>query len=207
MTTTVKPSNNVDIGSASVKTPALEKTSEAKKGNSIKDLVYDILHKITGNVKTGNSFVVHKELDGTFRWFGIVTNKWKDREGETLTDMAHVEFKNFLDQHPEYAPELWTWHTPGSARKHKADWWEYTSGFFLYSGVLTEAEAKVYEKNIGEPIGMSHGFYVLEKVGPYILKYRTFEVSELPLANAANGFTSFSRIKEEGHMFSQRKRS
>lgn len=156
--------------------------------------------------ETKDGFVVFKQQDGQYRWFGWATNKWKDKEDEILTDIAHREFIEYLDKNPGKAPELWVWHTPGTARKNKADWWDYAHGFTMYSGLLMEEEAKAYENQEVE-VGMSHGFYVLQKVGPYILKYRTFEVSELPLTAAANPYTNFHVLQEEmKEMFSPAKR-
>lgn len=154
-----------------------------------------------------SGFKITKDIEGNYRWFGWVTNKWLDRDKEIITDSAHREFLEYLDEHPQEAPELWTWHTMGTARKNKADWWDYADGFFMYSGILTEEEAKTYEKN-PEPVGMSHGFYVYAKQGRFILKYRTFEVSDLFLDSAANPYTDFISIKEENEekMFSTRKR-
>jgi hypothetical protein len=196
MTKFVKPSTESDM----------EVKTTGTKANWFSGLITDIVKRLTNKEDQKSAFIVTKELDGSYRWFGVVTNKWKDRDGDILVDSAHVEFNEFLDANPQYAPELWTWHTPGTARKHKADWWDYYKGFFLYSGPLTEEEGLEY-KETNEPIGMSHGFYVIEKVGRFILKYRTFEVSELPLESAANPFTSFQIKEEQKSMFSQRKRA
>lgn len=155
-----------------------------------------------------SGFFVQKDLSGNWRWFGWVTNNFIDREEEILVDSAHKEFSAFLDENPDEAPELWSWHTPGTARKFRADWWDYADGFFVYSGPLTEEEAKQYQALEGKDIGMSHGFYVLKRIGKYILKYRTFEVSDLPREVAANPYTQFNveRIEEE-KMFTERKRA
>lgn len=159
-----------------------------------------------GEIKeVGSSFKVFKQADGQYRWFGWVTNKWIDREDEILTDSAHVEFYNYLEANPEDAPELWVWHTKGTARTSKADWWDYANGFFMYSGLLTEDEAKRYTST-SEELGMSHGFRVLGRIGKYITKYRTFEVSELPHEVAANPYTNFIIEEEETKMFTARKR-
>lgn len=143
------------------------------------------------------AFKIYKQVDGQYRWIGVVTNKFEDREKEILTDSAHIEFYNYLADHPEDAPELWIWHTPGTARKNRADWWEYKNGFFVYSGLLTQDEAQPYfELEADEELGMSHGFWVLKRQGKYITQYRTFEVSELPHKLAANPYTNFM-IQEE----------
>lgn len=155
-----------------------------------------------------SGFTVYKASDG-YRWIGWATNKWEDREGEILTDSAHKEFLNYLNENPDKAPELWVWHIPQTARKNKADFWEYTNGFFIYSGLLTEEEAMPYlNKKLKGRVGMSHGFWVLEKEGRFIKKYRTFEVSELPHARAANAYTDFEILMEEKDtMFSDEKRA
>jgi len=56
-----------------------------------------------------------------------------------------------------------------------------------------------------ENIGMSHGFQVYDRVGRYITKYRTFEVSELPLDVAANPYTEYMIKEEMNEMFTDRK--
>lgn len=141
-------------------------------------------------------FHVFKDDTGTWRWIGWTSNKFIDRDGEILTDAAHKEHLAFLDENPDMAPEHWVWHVPGTARQSKADWWEYNSGFFIYSGKLTEEEAKSYLDDDQSKIGMSHGFFVLERDGNLITKYRTFEVSELPLNRAANPYTNYGTIEE-----------
>jgi hypothetical protein len=168
---------------------------------NIKTLLLDIIFG-SQEKELEMSFVVFKQKGGKARWFGWTTNKFEDRDGEILTDAAHVEFREYLDNNPDKAPELWIWHTPGTARKNKVDWWEYSNGFFMYSGMLEADEIPPSSKEI---LGMSHGFYVIERQGRYITKYRTFEVSELPQENAANPYTGF-QIKEDMNMFTQRKR-
>jgi len=162
------------------------------------------------------SFIVRKEADGSYRWFGWVTNKWRDLDvlahpakgGEILTEAAHKEFIAYLDAHPDAAPELWAWHTPGT--KHgQADWWDYADGFVVMSGPLTEAAGKSFE-NETEPLGMSHGFFAIppwrDTANGLINKYRTFEASHLPLARAANPWTDFETIRKEAAMFNPEKR-
>lgn len=152
------------------------------------------------------SFYVFKDKNQKYRWFGWVTNKWRDRDEDILTDAAHVEFCQFLDAHPHLAPQRWTWHTPGTARKHQVDWWDYANGFFVYSGPLEESEVEADLKDLGIEIGMSHGFFVLEREGRYIRRYRTFEVSDLPLDKASNPYTELRIEEENKKMFSTHKR-
>lgn len=168
---------------------------------------------VAGNISGGveakqikhQDFRVFKDANDEWRWLGVVTNKFQDRDEEILTDAAHKEFCAFLDAHPEHAPVLMLWHTPGTERKNRADFWDYADGFFVYSGVLTDEEAESYKSSDdGTPIGMSHGFYPLQKNGKYISQYRTFEVSELPLENAANPYTLYEIRKEQENRMAEK---
>lgn len=153
------------------------------------DEVFDL-----STIATNTGFKVLKALDGSPRWLGWVSNKFIDREGEILTEDAHKDYINWLDRHPKAAPQLWTYHIPGTGRKHKADFWAYVNGFLILGGKLTEEEAKAFD-NLDVDLGMSHGFYVLSKQGNLINKYRTFEATVLPRRAAANPWTEFN-IKE-----------
>lgn len=154
-----------------------------------------------------NGLRIFKDTNGEYRYFAWVTNNFEDRDEEIIPDFAHKEFLSYLDRNPEEAPEFWSWHTLGTARKNRADWWEYANGFFMYSGILTEAEAKAFDNVDIDEIGMSHGFYAI-KLGKYIVKYRTFEISDLPRNQAANPFTgmNINKVMEENSMFTSKKR-
>lgn len=148
---------------------------------------------------------VFKDANDEWRWLGIFTNNFKDREGDIITAEAHKEFCAYLDANPEMAPSFRAWHIPGSDRKSKADLWAYDErGFFLIGGKLLEDEAcglkKAFENY--DNIGMSHGFYCLrDKENPRIItKYRSFEVSDLPLEKAANPWTEVAIILKELEM-------
>lgn len=140
------------------------------------------------------AFGVYKGVDGENYWLGIVSNNFKDRDGEIITESAHVEYMAYLDANPGKAPELWTWHTPGTGRKARATFWDYADGFTVFGGALTKAEASAYTP--GEVLGMSHGFSGT-KQGSLIVRYRDFEVSELPIDKAANPWTDFATIVKE----------
>lgn len=140
------------------------------------------------------AFGVYKGVDGEHYWLGIVSNNFKDRDGEIITEAAHVEYMGYLDANPGKAPELWTWHTPGTGRKARATFWDYADGFTVFGGALTKDEAAAYTP--GEVLGMSHGFSGT-KQGSLIVRYRDFEVSELPIDKAANPWTDFATIVKE----------
>jgi len=143
-----------------------------------------------------SGFKVLKALDGTPRWLGWVSNNRLDRQGEILTEKAHLDYIAFLDENPKAAPELWTWHIPGTGREKRADFWAYLNGFLLLGGTLTDGEAKAIESVDIDP-AMSHGFYVLDRSDNLINKYRTVEVTFLPRSAAANTWTEFTTLKEQ----------
>lgn len=140
-------------------------------------------------IATNTGFKVLQTESG-YRWLGWVSNKFIDREGEILTEDAHKDYVAWLDANPKAAPELWTYHIPGTGRKNRADFWTYLNGFLILGGKLTEQEAKAFESC--DELGMSHGFYVLDKQGNLINKYRTFEATVLPYQAAANLWTKFT---------------
>lgn len=164
------------------------------------------------------SFSVFKDKDGRDRWFGWVSNRWRDQDtvadpehgGEILTDDSHKDFVAWVDQNPEKRmPQLWPWHTKELAHKYRADWIDYTHGFLLMSGPLEKEEAeKIADVADTWDLGMSHGFYAIsrEKEGGLITKYRSFEVSYLPIEFAANQWTDFVTIMKEVKVMSDTKR-
>ena len=160
--------------------------------------------------KKASGFQVFKDKDG-FRWFGWVSNKFRDRDwpaepelgGQIITEEAHKEFVAWVDQDPKKRmPQLWPWHTLGGAHKERADWIDYTDGFLVMSGSLTEKEAELLT-GLGEEydLAMSHGLVRsddhYDKERGLIQRYRTFEASYLPREYAANEWTDIITIAKE----------
>lgn len=153
------------------------------------------------SAKNQNALVVLKDKKGEYRWFGWVSNNFKDRDGQIITEEAHKDYVGWLDEHPQFAPTFRIWHTPGTDRQKQADFWEYDNGFLMMSGPLTEKEAFALAKVAAkEKLGMSHGFYGTIKDEKYITYYRSFEVSDLPIAKAANPWTPLGVIEKEKEM-------
>jgi hypothetical protein len=162
-------------------------------------------------VKETSGIRVTKGVDGKPHWFGWVSNKFRDRDyaaspktgGEILTEEAHKDFVQWVYQNPaENMPQLWPWHLPEGAHKHRADWIDYADGFLVMSGPLTEKEAKLLT-NLGEEydLAMSHGLIRsdrhYDKERGLIQKYRSFEASYLPREFAANEWTDIQTIAKE----------
>lgn len=177
-----------------------------KDNNFLKDIL-----NMFKTSKKKSTFFIEKDLDGEYRWLGVSTNRYVDRENEILSDQAHKDFNEYLNEHPEWKVELQLWHTPQTAMKSPADWWDYDeeNGFFFFSGKLTKEEAEMLE-GIEDP-RMSHGFQVFARNGKIITKYLSNEVSVLPGKYVANPYTEFTSEyyfqKEEENMFSADKRA
>lgn len=153
-----------------------------------------------------NAILVEKDASGQWRAVLWVTNNFIDSDKEIIAEDAHKEYVKWLDENPDMTPAFVTWHTEGTARKEAVDFWAYENGFLIMSAPLTESEAsqllKSSEKN---DLGMSHGSLVFARDPKHhniITKYRMYEVSDLPLENAANPFTAieFDTMTKEVEM-------
>lgn len=145
-----------------------------------------------------HSFYLQKSADGSYSWFALVSNNFRDRDEEIITDAAHKDFVEYLDDGGT-PPELWYWHIPGS-RWGVADWWDYSDGVLAMSGTVDAGMEGVAEKMAeDDSLGVSHGFrYTYHDDGDGLIGwYRTFEVSPLPWSKAANPWTGFSTIAKE----------
>lgn len=155
--------------------------------------------------KEHNAILVEKGGDGNWRWVGWVSNNFIDWDGDIITEAAHKEYVEWWEKNRDVSPVFVSWHTPGTGRTAPVDFVTYENGFLVMSGPLTEAEATLLLKaQQTTDLGMSHGTFVFER-DPNdpraITKYRMYEVSDLPLENAANPFTDFQTItKEVGNM-------
>jgi len=148
-----------------------------------------------------SGFRVEKALDGSWRWFGWVSNKFRDRDapaepklgGQILSEAAHKEFVEWATADPKRMPELWPWHTKEGAHDLPADWIDYADGFLMMSGALTAKEAERVQRL------MSHGLinFDYDKKNGVIRKYRTFEASYLPREHAANEWTDIETLQKE----------
>jgi len=155
-----------------------------------------------------SAFIVRKGKDNQFHLVGHFSNRWRDDDfhadpehgGEIVAADAHKEYEKWLDKNPQHAPELWVWHTWGSAFKGRAEWWGFSGNFFWMSWPLTEKEAKgVQEWAAEEDLGMSFGFYALkyDVRDAVIERYRAFEASILPRDAAANKWTGISLVEDK----------
>lgn len=147
--------------------------------------------------------------DTRLRFIAVVSNNFKDRESEIITEAAHREYVSWATKESSY-PELWLWHAGPLSRWGQADWLDVSDGFLVASGLVDkgfeyiahnlEAQAKA-----GNPNGVSHGF-LCAKSGTQINRYRSFELSPLPITAAANEWTGFNIFAGEEMAFTPEKR-
>lgn len=164
-----------------------------------------------GESKKSSGIRIEKDAEGNSRWFGWVSNKWRDRDkpaepklgGQILTEEAHKEFVEWVWHNPKSRmPALWTWHVPGTAHKERADWIDYADGFLVMSGPLTKDDGELLIDLSKEyDLAMSHGLVTADRFYDeergLIERYRTFEASYLPREFAANEWTDFKTIAKE----------
>lgn len=148
--------------------------------------------------KEKQALTIQKDASGNWRWVGWASNNFVDWDGEIISEAAHKEYVSWWENNKEFSPMFITWHTPDTMRKSAVDYVDYQNGFLIVSGPLEPDEAgallrvqKQYD------LGMSHGSLVLERDKnntKIITKYRMYEVSDLPLSNAANPFTNLESL-------------
>lgn len=151
----------------------------------------------------GGLFTVYKDADGRYRWLTVHSNAYKDRENESFAPESHDEYVRWVDADAkDRMPELRIFHVPGS-KVGRADLVDHTTeGFMIASGRFEPGMEHVAERltewSKSTPLGCSHGFWFDPDAfhGGVYHRYRSFEVSVLPLAYAANETTGFIAGKE-----------
>ena len=198
------PIHNVAVIRKSIE----EVTDLAKNGDEDAILAMPVLHQIVKEKgidvsmeKEGNAVQIEKDANGDWRMVSWVSNKWLDRDKEIICEDAHKEYVEWVNANPEFMPASLSWHIPETVRESFVDFVDYIDGFLVSSVKLTEKEAEsLLEVSKEVNLGMSHGSFVLERDAndPRIItKYRMYEVSDLPLKNAANPFTDLETISKE----------
>lgn len=154
----------------------------------------------------GLKFYAVKDANGDarLRFMAVVSNNFKDRDSEIITEAAHHEYVDWATRESVY-PELWLWHSGAKSRWGQVDWLDVSDGFLVASGLVDlgkEYIAHNLEKEAtnGHPSGVSHGFLCV-KSGGEISRYRTFEISPLSMDAAANEWTGFNVINGESMSF------
>jgi hypothetical protein len=166
-----------------VKQNILERVVEAVK---------DIL-----NPQPDSAFTVQKDLNGEYRWIATFSNRFKDRDGEIISEKAWDGYIDRVNSGLVPMPELWMGHIDGT--KHgQADMIFGIGDFVNAVGHFDSPEigkqAADYARKHGNKTSLSHGFTFPTwgfKDGIYEV-INTFEISVLPPPLvASNPFTEF----------------
>lgn len=152
-------------------------------------------------------FMVWKDVEtGLMRWFAIYSNNFRDSDhpSEIISEKSHQTYVELVDEEIIDFPELWLWHTKGTAWG-KADWVAYSDGFAMASGLVHPGKEYI-AKNLMKRgnLRVSHGMIKpLLVYDPHdksvILFHVTHEISPLPDWAAANSLTGFT-ILDEGEL-------
>ena len=167
-----------------------------------------IAEKTEGGVGSPTPFWCKQQPDGTFRWFAIWSNKYRDQDlpPEILKESAHIDFAEAVNKSQWEYPELWLYHVPGT-KWGQSDLIAYDvkSGFSIASGTVDKGMEPIAEalNSAPVPVKVSHGMPREEiQRDPddrtILTRFRTKEISPLPAAVAANELTGFALL--EGSM-------
>lgn len=142
------------------------------------------------------------DVTDEWRWLAVFSNRFEDREGETFSEEAHREFEAYVDRTGDY-PELRLWHVPGS-RLGVADEIAYDDRGFMLAAGRYDAGQERAAKALADagPLGVSHGYMYRpsDLVGGVFRRYRSFEISPLPMSAAANQLTGYHAGAEDDTM-------
>lgn len=138
----------------------------------------------------GAAFVM-RDKAGKYRWLTIHSNKYRDREGDIFSEQAHKNYVAWATEHKAF-PGLRLWHAPLDIGQ--GDFVGYDdNGFVLASGTFKAGFEDIAERLAQmKDLGCSHGYLYRPtdyQDGVYNA-YRSYEVSVLPRARAANTLTS-----------------
>lgn len=177
---------------------ALARIPQADLPQGVKDRLTSRAQALLENanskeMRASGTFGLITDKQGRLRWVSIVSNNFKDREGEVLTAAAHKEFAAAVNAGTAPYPELRVWHVP-HAGIGKADFVDYHANFMIQSGTFYPGMERVAEKLAAtKNLGTSHGFFGTRHEKDWTW-YRSYETSVLPLDAAANALTSWEVV-------------
>lgn len=140
---------------------------------------------------SGTTLEVTKQADGRLRVLMRVSNNFKDRHGEIITEAAHREYEKYVAKEGSQAyPEFWLWHQQAS-KWGQADLVSYDDGILTVSGLADPNKEYIAEglSRLSDRVGVSHGFKGWGTGDGLIHWYRMKECSPLPRTEAANVWT------------------
>jgi gas vesicle protein len=173
---------------------------ELDKGAMLSSLVEEYQERIQSPVeKQFGRSVIYKSGD-TYRFLGVYSNNFIDRENDILTAKSHEEFASVVEKNEWPYPELRYHHIPVAIGQSDGIYYDESSGMAIATGYFHK-EFSEFAEDLSkvENLGMSHGMpkneIVYDSEGA-ISRYRSKEISVLPLEKAANILTQFSKTEE-----------
>lgn len=171
--------------------------------------------RIPDSVKALNTFTTFKQADGQTRWLAIYSNNIIDDDNppDILSKEAHEEFAAAVETKEAETPQLWLWHNK-DWNMGKADFVSTSEAdgvtMALATGTFRKGLENVMKQFDGIELGVSHGMVSDsivrdENERKVITRYRSKEISVLPLRSAANKFTNFIVLGEEQTMLKEEK--
>lgn len=162
----------------------------------------------TSMEKGKSGIIIQKDAQGDWRWVGWPSNNFIDRSKDILTEAAHLEYVDWWNKNKDDIgfPVFTSMHAPGTARTYPVDFVGYENGFLVMSGKLNKDEAAGLLRVQKEyDLGMSQtGWGVRDKEDPrQIVRYRIYEVTDLPVEMADNPFTDLAVLSKEADMNKQ----
>jgi hypothetical protein len=147
---------------------------------------------------------------GRTRWLAAYSSNYLDDDfpSDILSEKAHIDFIESVQNKELPYPELWLWHLRGTA-VGVSDYLFYDkdNGIAMATGYIYDNKENIV-KNISKMpvnLGTSHGMTFVKRNkddAKVIDEYVTIEISILPLVAAANKMTSFYILDEENSMMS-----
>lgn len=136
-------------------------------------------------------FRIEKTSEG-YRAYYIYSNNFKDAHNQIISEAAHKEYVEWVDQTKLY-PEMHLWHAGPMSRFGQIDCIDYVDGFMFATGMVDPDKNHIAEalKEKQDELAVSHGFYGLIEPNSQVYNlYRVFEIGPLPVGAEANKWTS-----------------
>lgn len=191
--------------------PKKKKKKPATASKTIAQILQEKYGPRKSKQPEGTVTVFKEKSTGALRWVAVWSNNIIDRDNppDIISKSAHIDYVKAVNSGECPFPELWHWHIKGTAFGD-ADSIAFVPldknpdvGFMVASGTIRKGQEKEAMSILGQdiPIGVSHGFKNIKR-DPHdpkvIRKYRTYEISVLPLEYAANELTTFKTPVKKG---------
>lgn len=160
-------------------------------------------------VHEAGNLLLKQRPDGRWEWGAVFSNKYRDNDivPEILSSDAHRDYAEACKSGEWPMPELWHYHIKGTRwGVATAVVYDEDTGFIMAAGLVDEGHEKEAKalSDMDITLGVSHGMLRKETVRDIsdptvITRYRSIEISDLPLEVAANrltGFVTHNSIKE-----------